>query len=361
MKKLVTRCLFAFIMVPLLVFSGSDAVAQIVFEEKFSVGELDEPVEELFGANVTAVVSSTGMLYAGDSETGIIRLFDSGGSYVRSAGGRGRGPGEFLSISRMVIAPSVDSLYVLDAQQRRISVWTIPDLAYQRSASYELNGHAVFDFARLPEGQFALFGAEYEGNEVVHICEQNGTHVRSVAPLLNIDDPYLDKNPMGRSQAGISYGTPLRNGDVIVATAAPYTIARVSPDGDIVWRVSDPTLEKPWEDHIIATPDRFQVKPYPQIVSVTPFSETHVLVYVTEARPSREGGQGLCDVWDVSRGERISRQTCDPDAPIIDLAPAEDRTGWGVRKVMDPFPVLVVTKYTTKTKSNNEKGTASSR
>lgn len=309
----------------------------------YAVGALDAPEEELFGSNVTGTVTATGKVYVGDDASGTIRLFDADGQFVREAGARGRAPGEFDSITSMVL--SGDSLYVLDASQRRISVFTAPELEVARVVPYVLNGHGVFDFARLPDGSFVLFGVEYEGDAVVHRYSAAGTRMGSFAELLDIDDASFDANPAGRSQAGVTYGDVLPGGDLVVALAAPYRMMRVGTDGTVRWQISDDLLPKPWIEFITATEESFRVDLYPQIVSVERVGENRILVYATDASVDAEK-KGWCDLLDASTGQRLTRWRCSGDAFLLDFHPDGTRSGWGMWKQPEPFPQLTVFRYT---------------
>jgi DNA-binding beta-propeller fold protein YncE len=330
-----------------MVGSSTPAVAQtgesaVRLDSVYAVGALDAPDEELFGANVTGAVTATGEVYVGDGASGTIRLFDASGQFVRETGSRGRGPGEFSGITRLVL--SGDSLYVLDAVQRRISVFTAPALEFARAVSFAMNGHGVFDFARLPDGSFALFGVEYDGDAVVHRYSADGTRLRSIAELLEIDDA-LNAHPVGRTQAGVTYGTVFPDGDLVVALAAPYRMMRVGAGGTVRWRTSDDLLPKPWEGYITATDESFRVDPYPQIVSVERVGDDRILVHAVDASVDSEP-RGWCDLVDASTGQRLQRWDCPGDAFLQSVRPGDAGSGWSVWKRAEPFPQLTVFRYT---------------
>ena len=60
-------------------------------------------------------------------------VFDKKGNYIRSIGGRGRGPGEFLSIRCGAVKS--DSLYIYDMQQKIIQIFNINN-SHSRSIKY---------------------------------------------------------------------------------------------------------------------------------------------------------------------------------------------------------------------------------
>lgn len=69
---------------------------------------------------------------AGNMSEGGIYVFQPDGSYLTTIGQRGKGPGEFLSISSMSIQD--DQLFVFDPVQQRFSVFSISDFSLVREA-----------------------------------------------------------------------------------------------------------------------------------------------------------------------------------------------------------------------------------
>jgi hypothetical protein len=62
-----------------------------------------------------------GRIVVSDAGALEVRFFSADGAFLYSLGGRGKGPGEFLDLGCItIVAP--DSLFVFDAQQRRVSV-----------------------------------------------------------------------------------------------------------------------------------------------------------------------------------------------------------------------------------------------
>ncbi|MCH2449984.1 MAG: 6-bladed beta-propeller [Gracilimonas sp.] len=68
------------------------------------IGEEDQPFEHLLGNPIGVCTDSKGNIYIADKASLKVKVFDSQGNYLRSFGGRGRGPGEFLDINLMQLA-----------------------------------------------------------------------------------------------------------------------------------------------------------------------------------------------------------------------------------------------------------------
>lgn len=100
-------------------------------EPDFTIGRaVGSPGQELFDVTSARMLPS-GVVLLANAGTGELRFFRDDGSYVRSVGGRGRGPGEY---SRPIIVPNFadDSIVVHDANQSRVSVLG-PDGTFARS------------------------------------------------------------------------------------------------------------------------------------------------------------------------------------------------------------------------------------
>ena len=83
-----------------------------------------------------------------DSGRYIVQIFDKNGRYIRSIGGKGKGPGEFLRPYDLIV-DSRKIIHILDGKNRKIS-------------RYHLNGTFISDL-RLKEGSPSLFFLDSKG------------------------------------------------------------------------------------------------------------------------------------------------------------------------------------------------------
>lgn len=65
------------------------------------IGSEDQPFEYQLGDPFSVVTDEKGHIYVADRASLTVKVFDSEGNYLRSIGGRGRGPGEFMQINLM--------------------------------------------------------------------------------------------------------------------------------------------------------------------------------------------------------------------------------------------------------------------
>ena len=93
------------------------------FVEELTIGELDGDENLMFGSIGSMVVDSEGGIYAYDRQAPAIRYFNTDGDYVRTLGGEGNGPGEYLDAILGMSILSDGRLVTRDARNRRLSFY----------------------------------------------------------------------------------------------------------------------------------------------------------------------------------------------------------------------------------------------
>ena len=100
-----------------------DSEVRLEVREVFRLGSVDGPDEEtLFGRVLGVQLDDDGNVYVLDGLAPAVRVFDSDGRYVRSLGGRGAGPGEFMRPNGLIITED-GRLWVRDTGNRRYEVF----------------------------------------------------------------------------------------------------------------------------------------------------------------------------------------------------------------------------------------------
>jgi hypothetical protein len=77
------------------------------------IGTEDQQFEYQLGQPVSVRTDDAGQIYIADRANLTVKVFDENGDFLRTFGGRGRGPGEFQEINTMEITPNGD-LFFLD-------------------------------------------------------------------------------------------------------------------------------------------------------------------------------------------------------------------------------------------------------
>jgi len=137
--------------------SSSDS-AGIRFKETLRIGTDDPeaPDHQLYSQVAAATVGPDGTIYTVDARTGGVRVYDADGTFQRTIGERGQGPGAFRGASTMHVDAD-GRLLVADPAQSRIT-------AFSRTGelldTYALPGvRRVTDLVPLSDGRYALVGA----------------------------------------------------------------------------------------------------------------------------------------------------------------------------------------------------------
>src|SRR6056297_7635 len=113
------------------VYSGEMApLNEISFEPVARFGDTDS----IFISRVSGIdVADDGTLFMADRSEAVIHVYDGAGGYQTSIGRRGEGPGEFQTIVQPELSDG--SLFVLDLDQQRVSVFDAENYSFRRSFS----------------------------------------------------------------------------------------------------------------------------------------------------------------------------------------------------------------------------------
>lgn len=115
-----------------------------------------------------------------------IFLFNRDGSYISRINRRGRGRGEYLSITRFDISANNKELYILNSELKKVVCYSF-DGSFIRQFEIE---DFVEDFAITSDGDFLFFNPKYykgRGRRGVWKTDSNGTFKKQ---LITIDDTF---------------------------------------------------------------------------------------------------------------------------------------------------------------------------
>jgi len=74
-------------------------------ESDLQIGLPDQPLENQFGQPIAVRTDALNNIYIADRQSKTIKVFDNDGRYLKSLGGRGRGPAEFQEMEFMELTP----------------------------------------------------------------------------------------------------------------------------------------------------------------------------------------------------------------------------------------------------------------
>jgi hypothetical protein len=90
--------------------------------EDLRIGTLDGADETIFGRISYVVAGQDGTIYVADAQLETLRAYDAEGTFLRTIGRKGEGPGEYLQIAGVTMLPNGD-LAIYDGQNTRITLF----------------------------------------------------------------------------------------------------------------------------------------------------------------------------------------------------------------------------------------------
>jgi len=103
--------------------SGSVWGQPMTLIEELRIGVLDGPEEQMLGFVQAIAVDSSGGIYVFDGQVPALRHFDSAGTYVRTLGGKGAGPGEYQDIVLGLAVRRDGRLILHDPRNARLTLY----------------------------------------------------------------------------------------------------------------------------------------------------------------------------------------------------------------------------------------------
>lgn len=211
------------------------------FEETLRIGSDDPkaPDHQLYSQVAAVTVDSNGTIYAVDARNGGVRVYNEDGTFQRTIGERGQGPGAFRGVSAMHV-DAQGRLLVADPGQGRIT-------AFSRSGelldTYSLPGvRRVTDMVPLSDGRYALAGAGK--GHLLHVVDS--TFSTAKARLVPRTSVQATDHKLGRVIKPYFAGSVavLKDGRLVFAPGFYRGALRVFTETDTAWTQTD-TYESP--------------------------------------------------------------------------------------------------------------------
>lgn len=211
------------------------------FEETLRIGSDDPeaPDHQLYSQVAAATVDSSGTIYAVDARTGGVRVYDADGTFQRTIGERGQGPGAFRGVSAMHV-DAQGRLLVAGPAQSRIT-------AFSRTGelldTYSLPGvRRVTDLVPLSGDRYALVGAGK--GHLLHVVDS--TFSTAQARLVPRESVQATDHKLGRVITPYFAGSAavLNDGRLVFAPGFYSGSLRVFTETDTAW-TQTATYESP--------------------------------------------------------------------------------------------------------------------
>lgn len=217
----------------ILVDLGFAQELSVNLEEKIAIGDQNNAAKEyLFGGPKFISTDSNSNIYVATVNNSI-RIFDRKGNHIKTIGTRGRGPGEFLSISGMTIGFN-NELVVYDGRSRRITkFYNLGDSLETFSSSHPawMGGVMIpidqnrFLTASLEESYIYQMTDDYKpagiGDSLLHLTNNNFS--KRIRSYYSISDHMFNMNlPIESKFAQSNYRLAKLNDSTVVITNQIY-------------------------------------------------------------------------------------------------------------------------------------------
>ena len=307
-----------------------------LLHEEWTIGLLDGPPEYVFGRITDADRDTSGRLYVLDSMNHRLRVFDSAGVHVVSAGREGNGPGEFIASYRFTL--DRDGFVVVADRSGRLTNFAFGDSVLEYRGVTTLT-YGAFDICSLEQG-LLVHGFAVGDTVSLHWHDREGERV-SPFGAFHAGETLIARETFSSGYV-VCYPEIER---VLYVTEHSPEVRAYTPEGVLVWTDSIP-LFRQVQSHTRAdfpgytgfrwvTPEGTH-----RIVSAIPAGRGGALVQVamrdTTSTSARDYQALETFLWDVATGELLDQASEIPEIIVLG-----EGTAVGVEH--EPYPRL--TKY----------------
>ena len=158
--------------------SGSVWGEDATLVPEVSIGELDGPEEYLFGSVRSIAVDDDHNVYILDGQARHVRVFDSAGTYVKTLGGPGEGPGEFQV--PIGVAISDGRLLVRDPANGRVQLFGL-ETGETEEWRYQPSPYFV-NIPLYKDDQGRIYVDNSDDEQRFIVMDSDGTHLDTISP-----------------------------------------------------------------------------------------------------------------------------------------------------------------------------------
>ena len=185
------------------------------FADSVSFIRLETTDESLIG-RISQVLFLDDLVIIEDNQTHSIFFFYRCGKFSHRIARRGRGPGEYITLTRAMLDAENRRIMVYDVSSRKMLFYDL-DGTFIREISQFSDGATIFDIINLPNGNFLCYNFDqYLGHQFSGLWEvdSNGVYVRTHLPP-NTGYPFR-LNPYNSFLYHLDDGVGLSAGDINV-------------------------------------------------------------------------------------------------------------------------------------------------
>ena len=218
----------------------ADRYGTIHVTRELVIGTEDGDFNYLFGTRAPHVsVDSVGRVFVADPTNLRVQVYDANGTYVRTIGRSGEGPGEFAFPYATAVAGPF--LYVSDTQRSRLSRWSLDGVLDWDRPVNVFPGYLIPPVVGLNDGTWLIrFRPPRTDTMLVAHMSTDGTRTHEIAPLA-----VPGRTGYGRHMIYVGSTPPQyaadRDGNVYVSALDEYQVFSYGLDGAMRWALQVPT------------------------------------------------------------------------------------------------------------------------
>lgn len=279
----------------------------------FNISELDVSAEgvPLMGHLVSALFDDEKNLYLLDNGNKQIHVFSLAGEYLRSMGGEGRGPGEFLRpINTLAIDREKNLIYVADFRNGRILGFNTQTGENEQTIILQSTSMIPVNKLTFFEGNLYLLGSHQRSDKMIHRIDiETGETIESMGEFIDFDSFVYNSN--GKMQLSIVHASSLGE-DLMVGLAAPKRMKVFNRSMEKKREFEVSLLPTPWETHMVMRPDEYRSTFYSMSMNNQIMSDDHYLYKWSEVLNPR-GPEVVyhLDLRCMNTGEKLYRKSLD--------------------------------------------------
>lgn len=124
-----------------------------------------EETEESIVPIISEILFTDSMIIIPSGKVGTIFFFDLNGNYLHKINKRGRGPGEYLSMMKVMVDERQKQVMVYDIDTRRMLYYDYKGNHLKTTEKFS-GGSVITDLINVPDGSFLCYHASYAGDNV---------------------------------------------------------------------------------------------------------------------------------------------------------------------------------------------------
>ncbi|MBN2414653.1 6-bladed beta-propeller [bacterium] len=197
-----------------------DGVVEYDMVEDLSIGDESDD-NYILNIPFQLMVDSKGSIYVLDWGDERMQVYDSTGTWIRTIGRSGQGPGEFYTPAYFTIS-AVDSIYLNDARNKRINVYDGSG-SFIRSLRYDGSYHSEI---------------YVDGDGLIYIQESGEQDMETLSDVLQVIEESFTIGRLAMSNAKVFTYGPFRGDRKVMRRQGDGVISGGSPDGpNTLWAV----------------------------------------------------------------------------------------------------------------------------